>query len=95
LYFDQLPFQKRSMRVVKEVMVMEKNSNYSLSYKTGWGQLPNGNSIGWVVGWVEENRHPHIFALNVEGQANTDMPTVRMNILKGILTQLGYLKGKM
>ncbi len=95
LYFDQLPFQKRSMRVVKEVMVMEKNSNYSLSYKTGWGQLPNGNSIGWVVGWVEENRHPHIFALNIEGPANTDMPTVRMNVLKGILTQLGYLKGKM
>jgi len=94
LYFDQLPFQKRSMREVKEVMVMEKNSNYTLSYKTGWGFLENGNVLGWVVGWVEENRHPYFFALNLDGAHDT-MPVVRMNILKGILKQLGYLQGKM
>ncbi len=95
LYFDQLPFQKRSMRVVKEVMVMEKNSNYTLAYKTGWGQTPNGHSLAWVVGWVEENRHSHLFALNLDGPTDMDMTTIRMNILKGILKQLGYLQGKM
>ena len=95
LYFDQLPFQKRSMRVVKEVMVMEKNSNYTLVYKTGLGQTPNGHSLGWVVGWVEENRHPHMFVLNLDGPSDMDMTTIRMNILKGILKQLGYLQGKM
>ncbi len=95
LYFDQLPFQKRSMRVVKDVMIMEKNSNYTLAYKTGWGHKENGNSLGWIVGWVEENRHPHFFAMNIEGAADMDMPPIRMNILKGILSQLGYLKGKM
>lgn len=95
LYFDQLPFQKRSMRVVKEVMIMEKNANYTLAYKTGLGRLPNGNAIGWVIGWVEENRHPHIFVLNLDGAADIDMPAVRMNVLKGILKQLGYLEGKM
>jgi beta-lactamase class D len=35
LYFDQLPFQKRTLRIVKDVMVREKNSNYTLAYKTG------------------------------------------------------------
>ena len=35
LYFDQLPFQKRTMRSVKEVMEMEINANYNLSYKSG------------------------------------------------------------
>lgn len=95
LYFDQLPFQKRSMRVVKEVMVMEKNSNYTLSYKTGWGSLENGNALGWIVGWVEENRHPYFFALNLEGPQDLNMTVVRMNILKGILKHLGYLQGKM
>jgi beta-lactamase class D len=94
LYFDQLPFQKRTQRIVKEVMLMEKNSNYKLSYKTGWGSKENGNAIGWVVGWIEENNHPYMFALNIEGPANIDMPTVRMNVLKGILKKLGFLEGK-
>jgi beta-lactamase class D len=95
LYFDQLPFQKRSMRVVKEVMLMEKNSNYSLSYKTGMGSLENGKSLGWIIGWVVENQHPYFFALNLDGPSNINMQLVRMNILKGILNKLGFLQGKM
>jgi beta-lactamase class D len=94
LYFDQLPFQKRTIRVVKDIMIMEKNSNYTLAYKTGWGTLENGKALGWIVGWVEENRHPHFFALNLEGAPETNLE-VRMNILKSILRQLGYLQGKM
>ncbi|MDQ6814386.1 MAG: penicillin-binding transpeptidase domain-containing protein [Bacteroidota bacterium] len=95
LYFDQLPFQKRTMRIVKDVMVMEKNSNYTFAYKTGWGFLENGKSLGWIIGWIVENQHPYFFALNFEGTHNIDMQTVRMNILKGILQQLGFFKGKM
>lgn len=95
LYFDQLPFQKRSLRVVKDVMVQEKNANYTLAYKTGLGYDETGKAIGWVVGWVEENRHPYFFALNVEGPPTTDMVAARMNVLKGILEQMGFLKGKM
>jgi beta-lactamase class D len=94
LYFDQLPFQKRSMRVVRDVMVMENNSNYTLAYKTGWGSDENGRALGWIVGWVVENQHPYFFALNLDGPRGT-MPEIRMNILKGILKQLGYLEGRM
>jgi beta-lactamase class D len=95
LYFDQLPFQKRTMRIVKDVMVMEKNSNYTLAYKTGWGFVENGNSLGWIIGWVIENQHPYFFALNLEGAHDMQMQAVRMNILKGILKQLGFFEGKM
>ncbi len=95
LYFDQLPFQKRSMRIVKDVMVQEQNANYTLAYKTGWGNRENGNALGWVVGWIIENQHPYFFALNLDGPNNLDMPAVRMNILKGILKKLGFLEGKM
>lgn len=95
LYFDQLPFQKRSMRIVKDLMVQEKTSNYTLSYKTGWGYRENGNSLGWIIGWVIENRHPYLFALNLEGSRNLDIVTVRMNVLKGVLKQLGFLQGRM
>jgi beta-lactamase class D len=94
LYFDQLPFQKRPQDIVKKIMLQESNANYRLSYKTGFGYSENGNAIGWVVGWIEENEHPYFFALNVEGPHDIDMTTVRLNILKGILKQLGFFEGK-
>ncbi|MCC6633904.1 MAG: class D beta-lactamase [Chitinophagaceae bacterium] len=94
LYFNQLPFSKTTHEKVKETMLQEKNANYILAYKTGWGTTENGNALGWVVGWIEENKHPHFFVLNIEGSSNLDMVTVRKNILTNILKQLGYLQGK-
>ena len=74
---------------------MEKNSNYTLGYKTGWGFRENGNALGWVIGWVVENQHPYFFALNLDGAHNINVSEIQMNILKGILKQLGFLQGKM
>ena len=82
------------METVKKVMVQESNTNYTLAYKTGWGFKEDGKALGWIVGWIEENKHPSFFVLNVEGEHNTDMMTVRKNILMACLNQLGYLKGK-
>jgi beta-lactamase class D len=94
LYFGQLPFQKRTQDIVKKVMVQESNANYILAYKSGWGFRENGNALGWMVGWIEENRHPYFFSMNVEGPPGTDMGTVRLDILKGILKQQGFFEGK-
>ncbi len=94
LYFDQLPFQKRTMRIVRDVMLQETNASYSLSYKTGWGFKENGNSIGWVVGWIVENRHPYMFVLNVEGPHDMDMFNGRLKILNEIFDRLDFKKGK-
>jgi beta-lactamase class D len=94
LYFKQLPFFANYQDTVKQVMLFEDKPAYKLSYKTGWGQMENGNQLGWVVGWIEENRHPYFFVLNLESKdKNIDMPSVRMKILKGILDQLGFMKG--
>lgn len=96
LYFDQLPFFKSYQETVKRAMLFENTTNYRLAYKTGWGSKENGNAIGWIVGWVEENSHPFFFVLNIEStDKNFDMKTVRMKMLKDILEQLGFLKGEM
>ncbi len=94
LYFNQLPFQTRPQDIVKKLMLQENNANYKLSYKTGFGFSENGNAIGWVVGWIEENQHVFPFVLNVEGPYDTDIATLRITILKGILKQLGFFEGK-
>lgn len=94
LYFNQLPFQKRSHEIVKKLMIQEDNANYKLSYKSGWGYRENGNALGWIVGWIEENRHPYFFVLNVEGAPDADLKTARLAILKAALKQYGFLEGK-
>ncbi|MDP4130295.1 MAG: penicillin-binding transpeptidase domain-containing protein [Bacteroidota bacterium] len=95
LYFSDLPFFHRTQEIVKKVMLREEDTNYKLSYKTGWGQNENGDQLGWVVGWIEENRHPYFFVLNLESpDKNIDMPNVRLHILKGILSHLGFFNGK-
>ncbi|PZP47363.1 MAG: class D beta-lactamase [Pseudopedobacter saltans] len=93
LYFDKLPFQKRTMNIVKSVMLRESNTAYNLSYKTGLGYAPNGNAIGWVLGWIEENKHPYFFVLNIEGDHNMD-PDIRIKMLKKILNTKSLLGGK-
>ena len=96
LYFNQLPFFKTYQETVKKAMLFENETTYRLSYKTGWGKNEKGNNLAWIVGWVEENNHPYFFVLNFESaDANADIPAIRMKILKGILTQLGFFKGKM
>jgi len=94
LYFDQLPFFKRTQEIVQTVMLREQNSNYKLYYKTGWGTLENGHDLGWVVGWIEENRHPYFFVLNFETTQQDRVPQVRQKLLKDILTHLGFFNGK-
>jgi beta-lactamase class D len=95
LYFDQLPFQKRTQQIVRDVMLQEENTAYSLSYKTGWGFDEKKNNVGWIVGWIEENKHPYFFVTMVKSaDAEIDMKTVRLNITKGILKQLGFFDGR-
>ena len=96
LYFDQLPFFKNYQEKVKKAMLFENTTMYRLAYKTGWGRKENGNHLAWAVGWVEENNHPYFFVLNFESSdANADIPSIRMKILKDVLKQLGFFKGKM
>ncbi len=94
LYFDQLPFFKRTQDIVQSVMLREQNSNYKLFYKTGTGSLENGRELGWIVGWIEENRHPYFFVLNIESTQSGQVAKVRLGLLRALLTHLGFFNGK-
>ena len=95
LYFDQLPFRKSVQQTVRDMMVREDNTAYKLSYKTGWGYDENNQTIGWVTGWIEENRHVYFFVTLVKSpDKNIDIITARMNVTKNILSHYGFFKGK-
>lgn len=95
LYFDKLPFDKRSQEIVRDVMLQENNTLYKLSYKAGEGFDEKNNSIGWVTGWIEENRHAYFFVTLVKSPDKAiDAKTTSLNITKGILSGLGFFKGE-
>jgi beta-lactamase class D len=96
LYFNRLPFYETYQKILQSAMLMESNSNYKLSYKFGSGQKPTGDSNGWMMGWIEENRHPYFFVLYFEtGDKNQNLQATGNKMLKDILKQQGFFEGKM
>lgn len=94
LYFSQLPFKDITQRLVRGVMHMESNPLYDLYYKTGWG-MADGKQIAWIVGWEIENEQPNFFVLNFEtSDTSLDIPKIRLNLIKTILKDQGFLVGK-
>ena len=95
LYFNQLPFFNNYQLMVKNAMLFEDKPTHMLSYKTGLGYKEDGTPVTWVIGWIEENRHPYFFVLNMETKdKNVDLKTARMTVLRNILTQLNFFKGQ-
>lgn len=85
LYFNKLPFQKRTQTIIKNLFSEEKKGNLQINYTTGYGFTPTNNALGWVIGWIIESNHPYFFVLNIEGDHTTNINQVRENILNNIL----------
>ena len=75
-------------------MLREQNSNYKLYYKTAGVSRKMDRELGWVVGWIEENKHPYFFVLNIESTVPDRVAEVRIKLLKDILAHLGFFNGK-
>ena len=90
-YAERLPVSKRSTDIVKDILVLEKTSTYTLSGKTGGGSIAERRFIGWFVGYLETNGNVYFFATNIEGSNFPEIRDKRVDVTKQILTQLGYL----
>lgn len=76
LYEGDLPFSDGTMRVVREVIVLEETEEYALSGKTGWASRIEPQ-IGWFVGYLERDGNVYFFATNVEREASAESLGVR------------------
>jgi beta-lactamase class D len=87
LYKNQLPFSKRNMDIVKEIMIVEQAGTYTLRGKTGWASRVSPQ-IGWFVGWLETSNNVYFFALNIDIVNRKDVNS-RVDIAKRVL-QISY-----
>jgi beta-lactamase class D len=90
-YGGKLPVSARTTAIVKDILVLEKTSGYTLSGKTGSGTLASGKSFGWFVGYVETKDNVYFFATNIEGANIAAIRERRIELTKEILTALGYM----
>lgn len=66
LYRDELPVQRRTAYLVRQMLVLERGSAHELSGKTGTlSQQANEPRLGWFVGHVQGQAGRFVFALLV------------------------------
>ena len=66
-------------------MILEDTGVYTLYGKTGAGPLPDGNWIGWLVGFVENDKGYYFYALNIEGKTFKEVSGKRIKLAKKLL----------
>jgi beta-lactamase class D len=91
LYKEELPFSKRSISIVKDIITLEETPDYKLSGKTGGGALAEGRFLGWFVGYLETKGGVYFFATQIEGPTYTSIRDERIRLTKRILEDFGYL----
>ena len=87
-YNYDLPVSKKSIDIVRDILVLEKTDSYKLSGKTGGGMLNDENYIMWLVGYLEKDNRTFFYALNFKTSDYDKTSLARYEITKMILKQL-------
>lgn len=73
LLLEQLPFSKKAQRTIKEMIILEKNSDTLLGGKTG-----SCGGIGWFVGFVEKAGTLKVYAFEIRGEGASGAEAKKM-----------------
>ncbi len=92
LYKNDLPFSERNLAIVKNIMVMEKTPDYTITGKTGWVGVADDVTpkIGWYVGYLEKGENVYFFATNIEIRSEKD-PAARQELTRRCFQDLTVL----
>lgn len=92
LYDEDLPFSKRSISIVKDMMILEHTPDYTIRGKTGWVGFDDNvrPQIGWLVGYLEKDENVYFFATNIEIRRGEDA-AARMEITRRCFNDLALL----
>ena len=85
LHKNNLPFKQNDIDALKNIMIDEKTSNYTIRSKTGWE-----GRYGWYVGYIETKDDVWFFAMNIDTKSKDDLPkrkeiTLEALKIKGII----------
>ena len=86
---NKLPFSKRTVDIVKKIMITKDTLDYVIRAKTGWSD-EDKRIVGWYVGYVEKNNNVYYFANCIQSTdlENKDFARARIEITYRILRDL-------
>jgi len=90
-YSYKLSVSKRSVDIVKDLIIIEQTDAYKLSGKTGGGVLSDNEYVMWLVGYLEKDNKTYFYALNFRTHDFDRMIPVRYSIAKEIFRELGLI----
>lgn len=90
LYKNELPVSRRSMDIVKKIMLVNETDEYKIRAKTGGSDIYH---IGWFVGWIEKGDDVFFFATNIDsnGKFDKNFMAARKQITYDALQALGVI----
>lgn len=91
-YNYQLQVSKRSIDIVKDLIIIEHTDSYTLSGKTGGGILNDTDYIMWLVGYIEKDKMLYFYAMNFKTKDLDKLSQARYEITKDILKELRIIE---
>ncbi|MFB3896611.1 MAG: penicillin-binding transpeptidase domain-containing protein [bacterium] len=87
----RLPFSKKHIAILRDIMQVMKTDKGTLYGKTGSGSNAHDKpEVGWFVGFLENNGITYIFACNITGGENPTGKTAR-GIVEEVFKSQGLL----
>ncbi|MGK0373624.1 MAG: beta-lactamase class D [Arenicella sp.] len=79
---NTLPYKLSDTQVLKEIMLVDKNSDYALYAKSGW----TGPELetGWYVGYIETSNDTFVFAMNMRMSAAKQAPLRKKLVIESL-----------
>lgn len=93
LYFKEIPISVNTSTIITRMLILDKNTQFTLSGKTGWS-IRGGNNNGWFVGYVETENGVSFFATNVNPGTEFKMdffPVIRKQITMAALKKVNVI----
>lgn len=89
LHDNKLPFSKRTVDIVKSIMIAKDTLDYVIRAKTGWADEEK-RIVGWYVGYVEKNGNVYYFSNCIQSSnlVHKDFAKARIDITYNILSEL-------
>ena len=87
-YNNDFSLSKHTLDTMKEVMLVKQTENYKLYAKTGTGRVDDKSMLAWYVGFVENGKGRHFFALNLNRATYREVKAIRKNIALNHLKKL-------
>jgi beta-lactamase class D len=87
LYLGNLPFSPANVEIVKKNITLSDNAGIRFMGKTGSGFQAGKWTLGWFVGFVEQQGSNYIFATNIEapdGASGGKAKAITKTILKDL-----------